>query len=262
MSVSFPPSLAAIPARWYQNPPKILLVGEGAFTSTLAIILRAETLGRVAIKTAPLGNPDRGYPQVLGELSHILLVVGEEMSARETLQLHNVTWQWVEKLAPEGDQHELAFLFILPPNASSSFEMALAAGLSSPRVEPATGHAVWRMSGSLSELTNLLASIQPTDMLPLRARQTADNRRAVLAELQRAVRVEDVSTVRGAAQAALKAFSGQEHLLDVFCREPSHQHGNRLRSWLHTVVTEGATQERLTEETKQLGNWLSVEIAG
>jgi len=259
---SNPPLFAAVPEQWYQSPPDALVVGNGSFAATLAGIFRAEKLETIAINAAPQGNSKEDYPQVFGDLLCVFLVAGDEMSAAEVLRLHRMIWCWVEKLAPDGDQHELAFVFVLPPNASPAFETALAAGLSLPQIKPTAGHAIWRMSGSLRELVDLLGAIQPMDLLPLRARQAADVKRAALAELRQAVLAENALAVRKAAQKVLAVFSGQEYPLDVFCSAPSHQHGNCLRGWLRKVVTEEVTHEQWMEESKQLGNWLVMEITG
>lgn len=246
--------------QWKVLSPESFVAGDGPFAAALAFILGVDSIGLRELRSGPQPGAGGSYPQVFEELKRVLLVVPESMSAADAVDCHGAAWNWVAKLSSAGDQHELAFVFILPPDASKEFEEAIAVGLGMRRIDPATtGHAVWRCSGSLTELLDLLASILPMDLLPLRARQAADTKRAALIELRNTVASKDTTAIRQAAQEALAAFSGHEYLFDVFCREPSHQNGNSLRKWLRKAVTEAVTQDGWMEERKQLVLWLAVE---
>jgi len=45
-----------------------------------------------------------------------------------------------------------------------------------------------------------------------------------------------------AASHLAKIFDGREYQFDLFCRPPCHSNGNRLRSLLDKLVTQGVTQ--------------------
>jgi len=241
---------------WQYAPPESLVAGDGPYAAALASVLGAAVIPLEDLRAKPESKDDGGYPQVLESLVRVFLVVPESMSAAGALHCHQSIWEWVGLLAPARDQHELAFIFILPADVSEGFEDALAAGLGIPQVDPATtGLAVWWRSGSLSELLSLLAGIRPMDLLPLRARRAADAKHAALAKLL-AWAANDSMAVREAARGVLAAFSGCEYLLDVFCRPPCHQNGNLLRSWLKKSETETVTHDGWMEERKQLAAWL------
>lgn len=243
---------ARIPENWLSSPPESLVLGSGPYASALAFVLEAGLLDCETLEAGPAEND--GYPQVLEKLERILLVVGNGMPAADALRHHRAAWEWVGKLSPAGDQHELAFLFVLPPDASQALEESLAVGLGIPEFDPkSTGHAVWRMSGSLESLLSGLAGTRPLDLPPLRARQAADVARVALRKLQQAA---DSHSMREAARAVLSVFSGREYHLDLFCRPPSHRHGNLLRGWLHTVVTSEVTPGSL-EEGNHPSQWLA-----
>ena len=172
----------SIPDEWRYAPPESLVAGDAPYAIALAAVLGAVSFPLDHLKAASEPSNTGGYPQVFEQLARALFVVPDGMSAAETLQCHQAVWSWVGKLTSSGDQHELAFMFILPPDATRGFEEALAAGLGIAKIDPATtGHAVWRCSGSLPELLNLLDSIQPMDLVPLRARRSADTKHTVLA---------------------------------------------------------------------------------
>ena len=252
-----------IPNQWRYAPPESLVVGDGAYAAVLASVFAAEVITLDNLRNGPQSNDDGGYPQVFENLARVYLVMAERMSAADALQCHEAAWDWVVKLAPARDQHELAFVFILTADDSKEFEEALAAGLGLAKIDPAsTGHAVWRCSGSLTELLDVLANIQPMDLVPIRARRAADIKHTALARLCATVAVDDATAVREAACEVLAAFSGSEYLLDVFCRPPSHQHGNLLRGWLNAAVTEPVTQQGWMEKTEQLTAWLAPVLAG
>ena len=246
-----------IPVQWLASPPEILLVGNGPYAAALAITLGTEATPLAQIRAGPETNERGGYPQVLENLLRVILVVSESMSAEETLQCHRATWDWVAKLSSAGDQHELSFLFILPAFSSQNLESALAVGLGVPQIDPAsTGHAVWRRAGSLSEMLDMLTGIRPMDLLPLRARRAIDAKHIAIAGLRATVEQGDPSAVREAAREVLAAFSGHEYHLDLFCRPPSHRHGNLLRGWLNAAVTKPVTPDGWKVARKQLADWV------
>jgi len=252
-----------IPNEWLVDRAETLLAGDGPYAAALATVLGTVPIPLEHLKTGPKANNDGGFPQVLEGLARAILVVSESMSAADALECHQAVWAWVGKLAPAGDQHELAFVFILPPDAADEFEDGLAAGFGLSKIDPATnGHAVWGCSGSLPELLGLLASIRPMDLIPLRAHRAADAKHAAMARLRATVAADNAAAVRAAAREVLAAFSGCEYLLDVFCRPPSHQHGNLLRSWLNGTVTESITPKEWLEKTKNLAGWLAADQAG
>jgi hypothetical protein len=86
------------------------------------------------------------------------------------------------------------------------------------------------------------------------------SKHATLAKLHASIGANNATAVREAAREVLAAFSGCEYLLDVYCRPPSHQHGNLLRSWLNATVTEAVTQESWIENRRQIANWLARDL--
>jgi len=251
-----------IPEQLLASPPESLVAGDGPYAAALATVLGTECLHLDQLQAGPASNPDGKYPLVFEDLARAVLVVRESTSAAEALRSHESVWRWVAKLAPDGDQHELAFLFVVPPETSNGFEDALAAGLSLDRIVPATtGHAVWRRSGSLQEMIEVLSQIRPMDLLPLKARRAADGKRSALAKLRKAAAQREFSTARDAARDVLDAFSGREYLLDIFCAPPNHQNGNLLRSWLRKAVTEAVTPEAWITQRQQVAGWLNLEKA-
>lgn len=234
------------------------MVGDGCYAKALATCLAAGVLRVQELRVGPAARPNGVFPRVFENLKRVCLVLPEDMSAAETLRCHQSLWNWVEKLSSAGDQHDLAFIFILPADVSSQFTDTLAVGLGVDQIDlAATGHGVWRRSGSLSEMLHQMHQIRPMDLLTLRARRAGDAKRHALAELLQAVAQDDLSAASTAARKALAVFSGQEYHLDIFCRPPSHHNGNLLRCWLNTAVTESVTQDWWTTGKKHLIDWLA-----
>lgn len=248
----------SIPQQWRYAPPETLVAGDGPYAVALATVLGTEGISLGQLQSGPEAEDGGRFPQVLESLARAILVVSESMSAAEAIQCHRAAWDWIERLSSAGDQHELAFLFMLPEDTSQGFEDALAVGLGVPRIDPAsTGHAVWRRTGSLSELLDVLTGIRPMDLLPLRARRAADTKHTTMAGLRATLAQDNPTTVSEAARQVLAAFSGQDYLLDLFCRAPSHRHGNLLRGWLNAAVTYPVTPEGWKVARKQLAAWLA-----
>ncbi len=239
-------------------PPVSLVVGRGPYAVALATILGTEAITSGQLSAGLEPNDGGGYPQVLESLAQVVFVVSESMPAAEVIENHRAVWHWVGKLSSAGDQHELAILFVLPADVAQGFEDVLAVGLGVPRIDPAvTGHAVWRCAGSLSELIDVLTGIRPMDLLPLRARWAADTKHTAMAGLRATLVQVNPTAISEAARQVLATFSGQEYLLDLFCRPPSHRHGNLLRNWLNAAVTNTVTPDWLKVARNQLDGWLT-----
>ena len=192
----------------------------------------------ITYAAGPAANESGAFSQVLGSLEKVFLVAATSQSAADLMRLHDALWQWVEKLSPDRDQHELAILFVMPVGAEG-ITNALAAGLGMESFRPdVPGHGLAKMEDSLQCLLAAAGAIIPQDLPPLRARLAADERHAVLAELKLALTGEGVLA---AARRVNEVFHKKEYLLDLFCRPPSHRNGNRLRAWLSKVVTQGVT---------------------
>lgn len=246
------------PQEWLNDPPESLVVGEGPYAKALAMILDAASLGLDDIGAGPDANEDGGYPRVLESLRRVLLVVPASMSPGDALRGHESVWNWVGKLTSLGDQHEIAFVFVIPSQAPESYERSLALGLGLPSIEPPNaGCAVWRQSGSLCDLVSLLAQIVPADLLPLRARRAADARHAALSSLKEAALAGNPNTACRAAERVLALFRGREHDLDIFCRPPCHRHGNLLRAWLANAVTGSVTPDWWEANGRDVVKWLA-----
>jgi hypothetical protein len=246
-----------IPAEWLSVPPETLVVGSGPYAAALASVMGTASLDARKLAACPEPNEQGGYPRVLEYLERMFFVLGTNQSAADALRCHEDAWNWVVKLTSAGDQHALSFIFILPAEVSSDYESALAIGLGVAKIDPATtGHSVWRRSGSLTKLLDVVSRTQPMDLLPLRARRLADARHAALGALRAAVAGGDRLKAADAARQALSVFSGHEHHLDIFCRPPSHRHGNLLRGWLNASVTDGVTPDWLITGRNHLLEWL------
>jgi hypothetical protein len=252
--------LSPIPGEWLHEPPESLVAGNGPFAAALAPILGVVALPFDLLDGGPEPGKGGGYPRVLDNLKRALLVVPEDMSPSEALGCHQSLWHWVEKLSSSGDQHDLAFIFVLPVTAGKEYEGALAVGLCIPSIDPAsTGHGVWRQCDALMELLDLAAAIRPMDALSCRARRRSDLKRLALAQLGIAATQGDTMAMREASQVVRDAFRQEEYHLDLFCRPPSHCHGNLLRGWLSAGVTGAVTQNWCDSGTRELADWLDFD---
>ena len=248
---------AAIPVQWRYAPPRSLVVGDGPYAKALATTLGTASLSLSDLAVGPARNDRGGYPRVFEGLTRVLLVVPEGAVPVDAIGCHRAVWYWVEEISSLGEEHELAFFFVLPADAPASSEKSLAIGLGISAMDPATtGHAAWRRSGSLSGMLELLASVRPIDLLLLRARRRVNARHAAIAQLCSAMVANDLSEGREAVREVLGVFAGQEYQLDLFCRPPSHQHGNYLRAWLNGAVTDPGTQEWWNVGSEHIGDWL------
>lgn len=247
----------SFPDEWRSTPPQALAVGDGPYTAALATVLGIASIPLALLHAGPEPNDRGGHTRVLDDLERVFLVVPEDMQAAEALHCHCLIWGLVEHLSAAGDHHDLAFVFILPADASRSYEDSLAIGLAVPEIDPATtGHGVSRRSASLFELLDLAASTHPLDLPPLRARQASDTRHAALSKLRGAVAQDDPYAASEAARQVLSAFARHEHFLDQFCCPPRHPHGHLLRAWLSAAVTGPVTQDWWTVSKQHLAEWL------
>ena len=248
---------ASFPGEWRTTPPQALAVGDGPYTMALAAVFGAASAPITLLSAGAEPNDRGGHTRLLDDLERLFFVVPEDMPPAEALHCHQLVWELIESLCSAKGEHDLAFLFILPADAPRSYEEGLAIGLAVPEIDPATtGHAVWRRSGPLSGLLDLVASIQPKDLPPLRARQSRDPRHAALARLRSSVAQDDAPAAKEAARQVLAAFLGHEYHLDQFCRPPRHPHGHRLRAWLNAAVTTSVTQDWWTTSRQHLAEWL------
>lgn len=250
-----------IPTDWQYDPPEAFVAGDGPYASALASVLGTVPVRIYQLEAGPATTKSGGFSRVFDNLKWVLLVVPEAMPASEALQCHKQVWEWVEKLSSEGEQHELAFLFVIPSGVSQNYEESLAAGLVLASIDPeATGHAVWMRSGSLMELLDLIKRTHPSDAVSMRARRASDSRHIALSQLRNALSQTDPSLCRDAAKAVRAVFGGQEYHLDLFCRPPAHQNGNRLRKWLNDTVTGAVTPEQWAEQRLRIVDCLLPNI--
>lgn len=249
---------STIPGEWQLALPESLVAGAGPYSAALASILGTVVTPLDQLYAGPARNAAGGYSLILENVAQALLVIPEDMTPGDALQCHEAVWVWIEKLSPGGVEHEVRFLLILPESASNGYEEALAVGLCVPVIDPATtGYAVWRRSGELLDLLELIAATRPMDLVGFRGRRSGDFKWLALAALRAAVMGDDPGAIGTAARAVLDAFEGAESHLDSFCRPPTHLHGNHLRKWLKAGVTGQVTQDWCTTGRKQLFRWLA-----
>ena len=251
------PAPTPIPDSWRSSPPHLLVVGERAYASALAQVLEAACIRPVEIAAEPAPNEGGGYPKVLGALERMFLVAGTGQTAADLLLWHEAVWDWVCKLSPDGDQHELAVAWLVPPRCGASLGEGILTGLGLCETDaPAAGHALIPIDAPLAEILATVARITPSDLPPFRARLASDQRHGSLRALRRALEAGDGSGIGEAAAKVLEVFAGREYLLDLFSRPPSHPHGKLLRTWLNRLVTgEGTPQNAGTIDGGPL-SWL------
>lgn len=232
---------------WLVEPPSLLVIGEGPYALAMSQILGAAFLEENEFMSGPSSDEDGRYPQVCRKLERVFLVTGSSHGPTDILTAHDKLWDWVQKLSPEGDQHELTVVFVLPPSGAHSLSSALAAGLALEQFGPdVSGHGVVCMGDPLEEILEVAGTIKPQDLPPLRARRAGDLRHAAIRALQSAGTDKDLFA---AAKGVAAAFINQEYLLDLFCKRPCHQNGNQLRTWLKGIVTNGVTHDSMQEFT-------------
>lgn len=243
-----------IPVNWSLNPPSILIVGDGSYAHALTHTLDGEGIETVDLLAGPVEPQDSGLPQVLRDLERVILVAGATQSAADLLHCYDAVWRWIEKLSPAGDQHEASILFVVPDPSSSTFKDAIAIDLGLESIDPSTcGHGVAHISDSLDTIIDILLKIHPMDLPPLRARRKANVRHSALQALRS---TQPGTEVKLAAERVFAAFSGCEYHLDLFCRQPAHRNGNRLRSLLSEIVTDRVTLDNQQDRLKEIRDLL------
>jgi len=245
-----------VPEEWAAVIPQTLVIGDGPYSGALSRVLGTASISHQELSAGPGEQGDTGYPQVLRELERAIIVVGASHSAGDVLGCHAALWRWVEKLSPEGVQHEVAILFVLPASAGDALAESLAVGLGLEKLDPDYGHGIARMGDSLESLCRALSAIQPCDLPPLRARRASNVRHNAIRQLITACQPNDLA---GAARDVAERFHGEEYHLDMFCRPPSHRNGNLLRKWLKEAVTDGVTLETMGTARNKLAEWLRTE---
>lgn len=250
--------ISSISQKWLQDMPETIVAGDGCTATALASCLGASLLSIEDARGEPV-SADESMPMVLDGLKRLLLVVRDGMAPADALHAHEALWLWTTRLTAAGDQHDLAFVFILPPAASSNYGDALSLGLSLASTDSASkGYGFWHPSGHLSQLVHLLGSIQPADLVAFRARMAADSQIRILKRLWHAASRENPDEVRAVVGEVMRAFMRMEYALDVFCRPPSHHNGNMLRNWLRAGVTGEVTPEWCREGKNRLPEWLII----
>jgi hypothetical protein len=250
------PGFSSIPEPWLSDPPTTLVIGDGPYAQALALVYRSAMIGTGALLGNDQEAQEGGLPLVLRDLSRVLILSGPTQSTADILGCHAALWRWIEKLSPEGDQHEVAILFVLPQTSGNALEEAISLGLGFENLDPTSGHGIARMGDSLGSLCRALSAIRPCDLPPLRTRQAGNIRHKAIRQLIDANCAEDLAK---AAEVVTNAFKGQEYHLDLFCRPPSHRNGNQLRQWLQEAVTDGVTPDSSKAARFKLAEWLRTE---
>ena len=145
-----------IPKEWSDNPPKILVAGDGPYAFSLATRLNATCLPLYKLENGPEPKSDGVYDRRLSNLESVFLVIPEGMSVAEAMWHHHWLWDWIEKLTLGKDCHAVLFVFVLGAETPMDFDHAVAASLAVATVNPTmSGHTIWRRSSNLDELDEL-----------------------------------------------------------------------------------------------------------
>lgn len=249
-----------VPLEWQYDPPVCFVVGEKPYGAALATVVGTVAVSFDQLAAGPAESVSGGFPRVFQNLKWAFLVVPDATPPFDALQAHQRIWEWVKRLSPSGEQHELAFVFILPAGASSCYEEDLAVGLIVSECNLVrSGHGIWRRSGSLNDLVDLARRTHPSDLVSLRGRRASDSKHVAVARLRSAARATDPTRGREATMAVLVAFRDQEYLLDLFCRPPSHQNGKRLRTILNAAVTNPVTLEWWVDARSKIAECIALD---
>lgn len=241
--------ISHFPDDWLAAPPHSLVVGTTAYTHTITVGLSASCLPAADLLVTELTNADNGIPQVLVDLKRVMVVADSSQSPAEVIRCHEILWQCLEKLSPDRDQHELVILFVMP-TADKIYIDSLLMHWGLSRAEAANfGLGFAKMGDSLESLCKTLAAIRPTDLPPLVARQSRDTRHKSIRSLQSSTTSEDLIP---AAKQVFEVFKACEYHLDLFCKPPAHQNGNRLRQILKEIVTESVTPDDYPDQLKEI----------
>jgi len=246
---------APVPIEWRIDPPEILVLGEGSFSSALAQIFKAEQFAYDEFHSGPAPDEKGGFPRVLNDLKSVWIIESQQKKGGGLMQAHDAVWSWVEALSRNGKEHPLAFTFVhCGSSATATTEsLDLALGLSDPgRSE--LGYTFVSMDKPLSELLACTANVTPQDHVCLENRLGNDRRHVAIQRLTlTASKDEPNSTELGGAAAEItEIFQDAEYLLDNFCREPAHPNGNRLRGLISQIVTKGVTPSGCREVASEI----------
>ena len=247
------PSFSTIPESWLSDPPETLIIGDGPYAQALGLILGAVVLDVDDLIKGAGETGEGGLPLVLSDLRRAIIVAGASESASDLLRCHEAIWRWIEKLSPEGEQHEIATLFVLPPSSADAFSESLAVGMGMENLNSELGVGFARMGDSLESLCRAASAIHPSDLPPLRALQARNARHRAIRQLLQA---DTPGALSQAARNVSECFHGMEYHLDLFCQAPSHRNGNLMRQWLRTAVTEAVTPEFSKTARINLAEWL------
>jgi len=233
-----------IPDDWAYDPPRILVVGDGLFSKAFSQVMEARLVMPSIFDSDLLVGLNGKLPRVLNELSRVFVIVGADCSAAETACINDSIWKWVVQFTEAKEEHLLAMQFILPPCVGNGFRGALVASLAlSGRNSEDAGFGFSCMSDGLAGILAVADRIRPKDFVELRNRRNTDIRRSALERFRAAAATSGATAIKEAAESVAVAFFKEEHLLDVFCRKPSHPNGHRLRFLLNQFVTDGVTQD-------------------
>lgn len=233
-----------IPENWAYDPPRILVVGEGPFPLALAQVLQARLVLPGTLESEFSSLTSVKLPRVLNELSIVFVVIGANWAAAEAAGINDAIWNWVLSFTELKEEHLLAVQFVLAPSSGTGFRGALMASLAlSGRDYEKAGFGFSCMSDGLSGILAVADRIIPSDFVVLRNRRKADIRRSTLERFRVSVVTGNDSEIKKAAESVAAVFFNEEHLLDMFCRKPSHPNGRRLRFFINQLVTDAVTQD-------------------
>ena len=250
----------AIPESWFSFPPEILVVGDGVYPQVLSRILSGSHLPCAELLAGACLPAYGSRPSVLSALKRVFIAAVGHSSPGELIGMHDCVWKWVQELSPEKQHHRLCVQFILPPSASDEYRTAVLVGLPLPESNwESTGYGISLMSDRLHDLITGASRRSPKDFVLLRNRRERDMPRAILLRWMEAVtREEDDKVIYAAAAAVKSAFDSRDHFIDLFCREPRHPNGRRVRELIDTFVTGRVTHQMKAALAQELPNLLSV----
>lgn len=248
---------AAVPEEWLHSPPRSLVVGDGAYARVLAFALGSNQFSAKNLLAKPAAMTGRGHPLVLAKLERVCLVASNTQGAPELIRWHKGMWDWVGRLSRNGDEHDLAIVFILPDTHGAALVQSLRTDLALSGSELREhGHDICFMTDSLAFIATSIGAVRPMDFAALAARRRADVRHAAIDRLRATLTQSDYGVYQEAVQAVATAFKGAEYQLDLFCRAPAHRNGNALRQWLAASVTGQVTPEQWRDQRSAIAGWL------
>ncbi len=250
---------------WSAAPPHLLVAGDGPFAVALGQVLSGTMISLNALDERAQEDEVAGGESyhLLEELHSIMMIVPLNAGFTDVARWVDQVWGMVERFSSAKDQHDLRWLFVPVANDHVRLEEGLRAVLAMQTGAQLTthGYGVWCPQRSLEALVGGWQTIDPTDLFTLRARRNRDGRWRALRALLDAVQGENPEAVVAVANEVATHFFKHEYLLDVFCRPPSHQHGNKFRHWLAEIVTHGVTPHLDINSRSAVEGWLLQELA-